>query len=469
MIGPRRGWRTEGLDRSLTPSLEPSQVVRLSRMAIYFTDYTDGNDANDGLDNLGVGVVTATWTESTLTLTQVGLSYTFSAGDLIYITGGTGATVGLYEVESGSGTDIVLVETTTLPGVTNGSDFAAGDLATGDIGSSDGPWKTGEMAMNNVAAGDIVYMRSTSDYPELMYVDTAGTITAPIRFRGYTTVITDRDKATIDGGSSRGNCIGASLGAVGIYYVFENLILQDATGNGFGVSSHNILFRNCEFNGNGSDGLAAGDGVHCESCIFSGNGTKGADAGIDCGFYGCTFLSNGVDGAEITSGEFIDCLFYNTGSRAIEFIGTNGAACTVYGCTIDGNAKSTQLGIRFPFSFWHWPVVINTIIYDCVLGIGGYGSGGRFISRNNLLNNNTTDYDAGFETTLGLVTSAPGFTDESSQDYTLGDGSPAIDAGFDGYETHGSTQSRDIGFVEKAGDVGGGGGLLAPNKRGGKQ
>lgn len=439
-------------------------------MAIRFVD-SGGNDANDGLDNIGVGLATATWTDATFTLTQNGHGYTFATGDVIYISAGTGATPGLYEVDSSTANNIVLVETSTLRDVGNASDFAAGDLATGDIASSDGALLTGDVAMNAVAAGDIVYMRSDKTYTELLTIDTVGTTAAAIRFQGYTTTLDDAGRATIDAENARANCVDDSLGPVGGYYVFQNIVFHDATGDGVNVSLNHMNFKNCHFTSHGTDGInTSGNAIQAESCLFSVLGGKGMDGGTVCVAIGCKFLNITADGIEIDHGTVINCLFYNCGSTAVQFLGAAGFTCIVYGCTIDGNAKTTNTGIDFPPAAWGAFTAVNNIIYDCGVGIDGVANGGqgRLMSRSNLLNNNTTDYgNSSYETFIDEVTTAPAFTNEAGGDYTLG-ASDAVGAGFDGYAIDGSTQAADMGFLQK--DIsGGGGGLLMPNKRAGKQ
>lgn len=438
-------------------------------MAIRFVD-SGGNDANDGLDNIGVGLATATWTEATFTLTQNGHGYTFAAGDVIYLASGTGLTPGLYEVASSTANTIVLVETSTLLDVGNGSDVAAGDDGTGDWASSDGALLTADAAMNALAAGDTVYLRSDKTYAETVTIDTAGTTTNAVRVVGYTTTLDDDGQAQIDAADTRANALADSLGAVGAYYTFENIKFTDGTGDCVNISLNGMHWRNCEFTGAATDGLnSSGNGMVCESCIFFDNGAKGCDAGTNCMFFGCTFEDCAGDAIEVTYGVVTNCIFINTGVVAIDFLGSNGFLCAVYGCTIDGVSKNTTIGISFPASFWGPFIAINNIIYDCSTGIGGHNNGNhRFIGRNNLLNSNTTDYaNAGYRTEPGEITTAPAFTNEAGEDYTLGS-SDAVGAGFDAYETEGTTQAADIGALQK--DLAaGGGGLLMPNKRAGKQ
>ncbi len=444
-------------------------------MAIRFVD-AGGNDANDGLDNIGLTWIAGddvTWTESTFTFADAGgHGLTFAAGDLLYISGGTGATVGLYEVVSATANNVVIKETSTLENVSNGSDFAAGDLNAGaDITSSSGALLTADAAMNAVSAGDTVYIRSDQTYSETVTIDTAGTTTSAIRVVGYTADIEDDGQATIAAADTRTNALADSLGATGGYYTFENIKFTDGTGDCVNLSLNAMHWRNCEFTGAAADGLnSSGNGMVCESCIFFDNATHGCDAGSNCMFFGCTFEDCVGDGIEVSYGVVTNCVFINIGTRAIDFTGNNGFLCAVYGCTIDGVGKNTVVGIAFSTSFWGPYVAINNIIYDCGTGIQGQNNGNhRFIGRNNLLNSNTTDYgNAGYRTVPGEQTAAPQFTNEASEDYTLGSSSPAKGTGFDAYETEGATQSADIGALSTAA-AGGGGGLLGPNKRAGKQ
>lgn len=85
--------------------------------------------ANAFLSGRGnISLSTATWTESSLTLTATGAfaDYTFIDEDLVKITGGTSTTAKYYEIASRTDDDnIVLAETLS----TTGGNLAAGDIA----------------------------------------------------------------------------------------------------------------------------------------------------------------------------------------------------------------------------------------------------------------------------------------------------------------------------------------------------
>jgi hypothetical protein len=333
-------------------------------MAIYFVDGATGDDTNTGRDNTGLALATATWTEATFTLTQAGAfaSYTFTQGDLLYVSAGTGATVGLYEIASRVDDDsITLAETAQYPGVTNGSDLAAGDLATGDIESSDGPWVTIQKAADTLAAGDLVYVRASADYAEMVTEGTAGTSTSRIRYEGYTAIIGDGGRATIDGGGSRDKCF--LLDTTCDFVDIVNFEMKNAISNGLDCASgvNNLLFQNILSHGNGGRGIICASGVLVViGCEAYSNTTSGIYAPtsmcLNCyvhdevvGFerlssspalISCVVDTCSSDGAVVlTNSAWISCCtFYNCG-KGISY-GASNSVQAVHGCVFDSNTTS---------------------------------------------------------------------------------------------------------------------------------
>lgn len=85
------------------------------------------------------GFTAATWTAATRTLTKTGAftSYTFRSGDMIYITAGTGHTVGWYQIASRTSADaIVLSVDAGLSGADNADTEANATDATSGIGET---------------------------------------------------------------------------------------------------------------------------------------------------------------------------------------------------------------------------------------------------------------------------------------------------------------------------------------------
>lgn len=327
-------------------------------------------------------------------------------------------------------------------------------------------WATIDKAMNTVAAGDTVYVKADGDYLETVTIDTVGTSSGTITFEGYTTTPGDGGQATVDAESTRASCLLDSLGAVSAFYVFKNLIFKRGTADNVLLSVRDLLFKNCQFSNAADDGITFGLWSFFENCLFDGNGADGADTPDNFGFFvGCRFADNTGGGLEFAGGARVfDCTFVGNGGDAIDTASTDGSFVFILGCTIDGDGKTTNTGIDCNVPFWKRTVVINNIIYDCVWGVRSIAQGTYFLSRNNLLYNNTTDY-ANFQTFEGEVTAAPQFEDEAGGDYSLGSASPAKNAGFDGYLQNGSSQLRDIGAIEST--PAGAGLLVHPGTSGG--
>lgn len=310
--------------------------------------------------------------------------------------------------------------------------MAVGDDA--NLGTSEGAgnaWKTVDKAMNEVAADDKVWVKASANYTELATIDTAGGKNTPIIFEGYTSSTGDGGRVTVTGGGVRANCIADSLGAgTDIFYIFKNFRFTDATGAGIDTDCDFITFKNCKFDTNGAQGLDCRL-VQCEDCEFESNTTSGVEVVAEGGvFVGCTFYSNGTNGIQCVGHlAALFCIFFS--NALFNIINTTvDAIITVVNCTIDGDAKNSNTGVYVADQ--SIVTVVNTVAYDCAVGMGGGGdTGERVISRNNCVNSNTADYD-GFNTFSGEVTDAPNFVNEvGGADYTPDTDSPLIDTGFD--------------------------------------
>ena len=324
-----------------------------------------------------------------------------------------------------------------------------------------------DKAMNTVAAGDKVWVKADGDYTETATIDTVGTGASWIVFEGYTSSTGDGGKATIDGASTRANGITTTLGAM--YYRFENFIIKSHTGNGFNAAVADLLVLvNCEFNLNGARGLEVDNALLCVNCSATDNSTDGFGGDGGLVFVNCTAHSNTGDGFDTDTGgiTLYNCRSSSNGLTGLRGKGSSAfGAASMFSCTVDGDGKVTDDGFKaasddFPIA------LVNTIFYDCVDGIDGASAPhvASQIGLNNLLNNNTANY-ANWNPTSTDVTGAPSFTDEANQDYTLGSGSAAKDAGAD--NSGSSSPGMDIGAHQTAGAAGGGGLLVHPGMEGG--
>lgn len=316
-------------------------------------------------------------------------------------------------------------------------DMAVGnDANAGTDEGSGNAWKTIDKAMNTVVAGDKVWVKASADYTEVATIDTAGTATAPIVFEGYTTTTGDGGRATITGSSSRANCITVSIGG-SFFYAFKNFRFTAATGNGVNTSATKVTYKNCKFDANGGIGLNGLDLI-CEGCEFISNTSYGVQTsnstGLEHGvFIGCRFDNNGDVAIQAdTHVVVLECTFFSNGLQAISYTLTGGL-CVVVNCTFDGDGKDTTVGIEVTKTN-ATVALVNNAIYDCVTGVSNTlgNKGESVVSRNNLVNANTTAYNNA-ATFTGEVTAAPVFVDEvAGADYHPDTGSPLIDAGFDG-------------------------------------
>ena len=329
----------------------------------------------------------------------------------------------------------------------------------GNDGLSEGAgnaWATVDKAMDNVAAGDKVWIKASATYSESPAIDTAGTIVTEIVFEGYTSATGDGGRATIVG-------MLTDTIATNIMYCFKNIVFDanGANANCTQLGSSSITWRNCVFKNATSTGQTMVFTGCFYECEFLDNGSDGTALDGASTFVNCKFYRNTVSGIDC-AGTVIcyNCVFFSNGEHAIDGGAANGAVIVVLNCTVDGDSKDTLSGINNNASFRGYVVAANSIFYDCETGIDSdYGD--RDILVYNLLNSNTANYGGDAAGQEGEVTGAPLFTNEvAGADYSLGAGSPARGAGTD-Y----SADEMDIGAIQVAST----GGLLGPNKRGGKQ
>ena len=151
-------------------------------------------------------------------------------------------------------------------------------------------------------------------------------------------------------------------------------------------------------------------------------------------FIGCIAYGNGTYQFEANAALMYRCLGY--GVSLTNGTVKEGGGLYLIGNTLDAEGVTGSEGFGLMNNSANL-IICDNIIYDA----GGTGvadmSATPNLSQNyfigyNLLNSNTTDYSQTFTSpTFGYqdVTSAPAFTEEATDDYTLGEASPAIGAG----------------------------------------
>ena len=301
------------------------------------------------------------------------------------------------------------------------------DANAGTAEGAGNAWATIDKAMNTVAAGDKVWVKASGTYAETPVWDTAGANTSPIIFEGYTSTTGDNGKVTIDG-TGNTNCMTSSLGAA--YYIFRNFKFDGATSVGVAMATtDNCTWFNCEFTNNGAAGMTADNNHFFYNCTFANNSGAGIDADANMRFIGCLAYGNGADNLKADSVMLMyKTVSYNPGTNSDC---ANLSAGLVVASTFDADnitgSDCVYLGTDLD------PLVIDCILYDAA-GNGAtinasIWSAQAFVGYN-LVNDNGTDYSQTGEN-IGIqdVTSAPAFTDEANDDYTLDLTSPAKNAG----------------------------------------
>jgi len=308
-------------------------------------------------------------------------------------------------------------------------DQAVGNNA--NAGTSEGSgnaWATIQKAADTVAAADKVWVKNVGgDYVENITLATAGTAGSEIEWEGYTSSTGDNGRVTINPSSGVG-----VTGNAKDYQVWKNFrFTGGSVGYNGSTTSDRVTFFNCRFDNNSGNGAALGTYCAFYRCQFDNNSADGIDVTGSAGFYGCVAFANSARQIETDDGVFYRCLVYGCASGQYGILTndyTDPAHSVFIGNTIDGE-NTTVVGIYTAGSI-NLVAVIDNILYDCGKGIDFDVTNQRIhnVLANNLFNSNTTARE-GSVYSVDEVTTAPAFTDEASDDYTLGGASPAIDAG----------------------------------------
>ena len=324
-------------------------------------------------------------------------------------------------------------------------DVTSGDNS--DTGLTEGlAWKDLGYAANQVSADDKVWVKASASYtaddPDTATcnweVDTAGAVTTPIVWEGYTSSTGDGGVVTVDADSGTNvNPLVINIAAFG-YNVFKNFRFTGGSGDGVScTTSDGNVFKNCRFDNNDDHGFN-GSGANSTlfyNCLFDSNGDRGvyiSEGIIVC----CVAHSNGDHGIYTGDGTVSMCLSYENGVSGDYQIylntGSYGSA-SVIGCTVDGDDSTTN-GVNGIFITGNsQPVaIVNTIAFDCNVGIYANNDCGEgCVADAILMYSNDTDRTNFLTGDNDVSGTGDPFTDSGNNDYSLGSGSEAIDAGRD--------------------------------------
>ena len=307
-------------------------------------------------------------------------------------------------------------------------DGAVGNDA--NAGTSEGAgnaWATIDKAMNTVVAGDHVYVKASATYSESPSIDTAGAITNPIVFEGYSSTPGDNGKVTI---SDATTCLTTSFGGfTSAYYWFRNFKFNGSQNGVNAFNARYLTFFNCEMSNNSAKGVIPNQ-YRFVNCEVLNNGNDGL-GDLAVALIGCIVANSSQAGVDGPISFAYRNLFYGNVRSAIAETITYGAGNTFVGSDMafatDGLAGSGNIGQGY---------YIDSIIYDSFgfgIDISPTFQSALWVHEYNLLNSNAQgDYSETVDTRIfntQSVTGAPAFTSEAGDDYTLDAASPAIDAG----------------------------------------
>lgn len=315
-------------------------------------------------------------------------------------------------------------------------DNVLGDNANlGTSAGSGNAWNDVAYALTQVAQGDHVYVKGGTTYTETNLLVTAGDRTDYIRIEGYTTTPGDRGRAVLDP-TAAVDVVAQTSGAVGYHcYRWENITFNGGVRGYDDPIAINCVFYNCIFSNNSDIAINGGDGWIIANCDLYGNGGAG-DYCIDIQNESTVYRNNwynNVNGCLIESGSFVGNLstqFSASGSGLVVLKTGIASSVLIAQNTFDGENATPTNGLTLSSNV-HAYCIYDNIIYDLNKGISGAGTQHEdaYLISNNLFNSNATN---DLDSLAALYqydeqTTAPAFTNEAGDDYTLGSSSDAID------------------------------------------
>jgi hypothetical protein len=333
-------------------------------------------------------------------------------------------------------------------------------------------------AISGAAAGDRINIKAGTyaNTTTSRTFGTAGTTTAPVWWRGYTTTIGDLDytSGTLTPGTDFPDFTWTTGAPTfnGNHTIFSNL--RFASAGTFGasfISGVNLRFVRCRFENTGVSGstsfasqMSGSRSYRFEMCQFKAGSASSPvveQGGTQATFALCTFEGGGVGMTLVQFGSTIleECIFRSNASHGLQLASSvpnivHAMRCSFAGCGGDGIRLTVLPG---------QPMIVWRSIFS---GCGGYGFNNATGSNTSLVSlmgsvfyNNTSGTVTGlgdWPSLLEATESSTPFTNSGTGDYSLVSGANSRAAQPRVFENLATTSYADAGAAQHQ-DSGGGG------------
>lgn len=296
------------------------------------------------------------------------------------------------------------------------------------------PWATLANAMANVAAGDIVRVVGAQTLASIIGFTTAGVSASPITIQGYgLTAPNDGANAIIDGNAAVASLFDVTAGsppaAAGYYYLFKNLLMENATGTLFnGTGKDHLAFDSCEIAG-AANGILGQNNVQVANCSIHDITGYGVTASVYGGAWNNTVYNVNKGFVSTTGFAVLHNRIWGLTANGIGIQATTSGQMLVAHNVVDGgNSGGTPvtgtIGIRQVTS--SGPMLLRgNIVINCVTGLLGSASPYYCVGGYNVYHGCTTKRTNAYAWSTDLDDVDPQFVDRANRDYRLRHTSPA--------------------------------------------
>lgn len=433
-------------------------------MTAYYVDNVNGDDYD------GASFVDGTYTDITKTVAKTGAFTNLVAGDIVYVddNGSGNITTGYYTVATvpdansitltaSAGVDATDVKMTQHTGLDNTSN----------------EWRTISRAVRGITAtGDIVYVQGGTDYTEAVAFTPAYT---RLRLVGYTTTISDRGRAVIDG-TGNTNCIVGTCNNSNSAWDIENFECKNATSDGLSITRSagtcKTQLVNCYLHDNGGAGVKSNNSsnelTNVINCRIEDNAGRGIDGNfssrmmvVNCRVVGNTGIGVYVTGSITSAHSAIINSVIADNSINVQNI------ALIVGSTLDGATGSDNW---ITLSQYSSTAVDSAFTNAAAFGIDPQSADWLSVINCGFYGNTSGDIDGTPGLEVGSVTGTdPGYTSAGTPnyDYTISAVAWKNTTTEVGRVGSGTVSYPDIGAIQADAPAGGSGGGFRAGLTGG--